>query len=96
VAAARALEVSQANGVVSQFGKNQDAAMGALGLEEVQLAMRQDLLQRVRELAVQAGSTSLTPTARKGIATNCVAPTTNCSASPTPRMRQATICSAAS
>ena len=69
VAAARALEVSQANGVVSQFGKNQDAAMGALGLEEVQLAHAQDLLQRVRELAVQAGSTSLTPTARKGIAT---------------------------
>ena len=69
VAAARALEVSQANDVVSQFGKNQDAAMGALGLEEVQLAHAQDLLQRVRELAVQAGSTSLTPTARKGIAT---------------------------
>ena len=69
MAAARALEVSQANDVVSQFGKNQDAAMGALGLEEVQLAHAQDLLQRVRELAVQAGSTSLTPTARKGIAT---------------------------
>ena len=69
VAASRALEVSQANDVVNQFARNQDSAMGMLGLEEVHLSHAEDLLQRVHELAVQAGSTSLTAAARKGIAT---------------------------
>jgi flagellar hook-associated protein 3 FlgL len=69
VAAARALEVSQAKEIVTQYGENQKAALGALGVEESHLAHAGDLLQRVRELAVQAGSTSLTPTARKAIAT---------------------------
>jgi flagellar hook-associated protein 3 FlgL len=69
VASARALEVSQANDVVTQFSKNQEIAMGILGQEEVHLAHAEDLLQRVHELAIQAGSTSLTATARKAIST---------------------------
>lgn len=69
VAAARALEVSQASDVVSQYSRNQAAATGALGLEEVHLSHAEDLLQRVHELALQAGSAIRTASARKGIAT---------------------------
>ena len=69
VAAARALEVTQASDVVAQFKRNQDVATSALGLEEVQLASVGDVLGRVRELAVQAGNTNLSSTSRKGIAT---------------------------
>lgn len=68
VAAARALEVTQASDVVSQFTQNQQTALGALGLEEAQLSSAEDVLQRVHELAVQAGNTSLTSVARKAIA----------------------------
>ena len=69
VAAARALEVTQASDVVAQFKQNQDAATSALGLEEAQLASVGEVLGRVRELAVQAGNTNLSTTSRKGIAT---------------------------
>ena len=69
VAAARAMEVSQSNDVVSQFARNQEAAKGELGLEESYLSHAEDLLQRVHELALQAGSAIHNSTARKGIAT---------------------------
>ena len=69
VAAARALEVTQAGDLVAQFKQNQDAATSALGLEEAQLASVGEVLGRVRELAVQAGNTNLSATSRKGIAT---------------------------
>jgi flagellar hook-associated protein 3 FlgL len=68
VAAARAMEVSQANDVVSQFARNQDTAIGVLGLEEAHLSHTEDLLLRVHQLALQAGSAIHSPTARKGIA----------------------------
>lgn len=69
VAAARALEVSQAAEVVAQFKRNQDSATAALALEEVQLESANDVLARVRELAIQAGNGTLSATARMGIAT---------------------------
>lgn len=67
VAAARALEVQQASDIVAQFKQNQSAATSALGLEEGQLTSATDVLARVRELTIQAGSTSLTATQRKAI-----------------------------
>lgn len=69
VAAARALELTQASDVVAQFKRNQDYAISALGLEETQLTSVGDVLARVRELAVQGGNTNLSASARKGIAT---------------------------
>ncbi|MDP2823752.1 MAG: flagellar hook-associated protein FlgL [Sulfuritalea sp.] len=60
VAAARALEVTQASDVLAQFTENHDNANSALGLEEAHLSSSVDLLARVRELAVQGGNTSLT------------------------------------
>lgn len=68
VAAARALEVTQSSDVIAQFTQNQGYATSALGLEESQLTSVGDVLGRVRELAVQAGNSTLAPTARKGIA----------------------------
>ena len=64
VAAARALETQQASDVVAQFKQNQDYATASLGLQEAQLTSAGELLSRLRELTVQAGSTSLTATAR--------------------------------
>ncbi len=69
VAAARALEVTQASDVAAQFKQNQNYANSALGLEEVHLGSAGDILARVRELAVQAGNTSLAASDRKAIAT---------------------------
>ena len=69
VAAARALEVTQASDVAAQFKQNQNYANSALGLEEVQLGSAGDILARVRELAVQAGNASLAASDRKAIAT---------------------------
>ena len=68
VAAARALEVTQASDVAAQFKQNQNYANSALGLEEVQLGSAGDILARVRELAVQAGNASLAASDRKAIA----------------------------
>lgn len=68
VAAARALETQQGADVVAQFRQNQDSATATLGLQEAQLTSAGELLSRLRELTVQAGSTSLSATARQGIA----------------------------
>ena len=68
VAAARALEVTQASDVAAQFKQNQAYANFAMGLEEVQLGSAGDILARVRELAVQGGNSSLSTTDRKAIA----------------------------
>jgi flagellar hook-associated protein 3 FlgL len=59
VAAARALEVTQASDVVAQFVQNQSNANSALEMEEAQLSSTTDLFARVRELAVQGGNASL-------------------------------------
>jgi hypothetical protein len=75
----------------AQFIKNQDYADGRPGSGRGAADAVPRTLGSVRELAVQAGSTSLTATARKGIATNCGHASTNCSASPTPRTAPATM-----
>lgn len=69
VAAARALEVSQANNVATQFDKSQEAATAALGLQDVQLGHAGELLQRVNEIAIQAGGVAGNPVGRKAAAT---------------------------
>lgn len=68
VAAAQALEVTQASDIVAQFTRNQGFSTSALGLEEAQLSSVGDVLARVRELAVQGGNTNLSASARKAIA----------------------------
>jgi flagellar hook-associated protein 3 FlgL len=69
VAAARALEVQQAKDIGSQFSTNHDNANTALGLEDGSLSAANDLLARVRELAVAAQGGALTAAGRKAIAT---------------------------
>ena len=68
VAAARALEVTQSDDVIKQLTLNQGSAKQSLGLEDGQLASVGDVLGRVRELAVQAGNTSLPTSSRNSIA----------------------------
>lgn len=60
VAAARALEMTQAQDLIQQYGANQIHASSALGLEESQLANASALLAQARQLAIQGGSGSLT------------------------------------
>jgi len=69
VAAARALEGTQSQDVNAQFKLNHNNANSALGLEEAQLSSSTDLLARVRELAVQAGNSSLANSDRRAITT---------------------------
>lgn len=68
VAAARALEISQSSETLTQLGKNQQAAQGSLAIEEASLSDAQDALQRARELAIQAGNTTLSSSARRASA----------------------------
>lgn len=68
VAAARALEVTQAREINSQYITNQDNAKTSLGLAESQLAAIGDLIQNVQQRAVQAGNTTLTASDRDSIA----------------------------
>lgn len=68
VAAARALEVTQSRDILTQFTTNQDNAMSALGLAEGQLESATEILQRVRELTIQASGPSLTAANRDSIA----------------------------
>ncbi|MFZ5511791.1 MAG: flagellar hook-associated protein FlgL [Pseudomonadota bacterium] len=67
VAAARALEVTQSQEINAQYGENQGAARDALALAENKLTGAGDLLQRVRQLAVQAGNAALTDKDRRSI-----------------------------
>jgi flagellar hook-associated protein 3 FlgL len=53
---AGALNLSQAIAATQQYQKNADTARGRLQLEESTLGSASDLLQRVRELAVQANN----------------------------------------
>ncbi len=68
VAAARALEVTQSRDIITQFTTNHGNANSALGLEEAQLSSSSDLIARVRELAVQAGNSTLSNSDRKALA----------------------------
>jgi flagellar hook-associated protein 3 FlgL len=68
VAAAQALQVQQAKDTNDQYATNLDSANSALSLEEGYLGNVGDIFGRLRELAVQAGDGTLTPTQRSGIA----------------------------
>ena len=59
VAAARALEVSQAKEINNTYGLTQGNARSTMGLVDGQLSSASDLLTRIRELAVQAGDAAL-------------------------------------
>ena len=58
-AAVEALELTQQLAGVEQHQRNIDRAASSLGLEEQTLGSMTEQLQRVRELAVQAGNSSL-------------------------------------
>jgi flagellar hook-associated protein 3 FlgL len=68
VAAARILQLDQATAETAQFQKNIKGAQTSLELEDTQLDSVTNLLQRVRELTVQAGDGALSRTDREGIA----------------------------
>ncbi|WP_404440922.1 flagellar hook-associated protein FlgL [Stutzerimonas chloritidismutans] len=68
VASVRLLQLEQQQNVLSQYNSNLTAAKSSLTQEEVTLNSVNTVLQRVRELAVQAGNGALDPQDRKSIA----------------------------
>jgi flagellar hook-associated protein 3 len=68
VAAARAMEVSQSISTNEQYRANQKSAENSLALEESTLGQVENLLQRARELAVDAGNGAYDNTNRGYIA----------------------------
>ncbi len=69
VAAARALEVTQAKDITSQYSSNQDTANATLSLADSNLSSATDLLVRVKQLAIQGANGALTTTDRLSIST---------------------------
>ena len=69
VAAAQLYELNRTQSQVDQFNNNSAAATGRLQLEEQALADSGTVLQRVRELVVQANNASLTDSDRQSIVT---------------------------
>jgi flagellar hook-associated protein 3 FlgL len=67
VAAARILKLDQELSRVSTYERNVDLADNRLSQEENALASSVDVLQRIRELTVQAGNGSLSPNDRRSI-----------------------------
>lgn len=67
-AAAQVLDLEQARQTIGQYQKNADAARGRLSLEEGTLAGMDDVLQRLRELAVQGSNDTQTAASRAFIA----------------------------
>lgn len=68
VAAARILKLNQEKAQIDQYQRNVDLAENRLQQEESTLGDMNDLLERVRELTVQAGNGSLTQADRQSIA----------------------------
>ncbi len=68
VASVRLLQLEQQQNVLSQYNSNLTAAKNSLTQEEVTLNSVNTVLQRVRELAVQAGNGGLSAEDRKSIA----------------------------
>lgn len=68
VASVRLLQLEQQQNVLTQYKDNLSAANNSLTQEEVSLNSVNTILQRVRELAVQAGNGALSQTDRKSIA----------------------------
>jgi flagellin-like hook-associated protein FlgL len=69
VAAARALEVTQAQATNTQFATNRQNAKDSLNQEESTLQTVTGLLQDIQTMTVQAGDGTLTDTDRKSLAT---------------------------
>jgi flagellar hook-associated protein 3 FlgL len=69
VAAARLYELARTQSQLEQFGRNATAAQGRLQLEEQALADSGTVLQRVRELVVQANNATLSDSDRQSIVT---------------------------
>lgn len=70
VAAARAVEVQQYVDINGQFDSNLKTAASSLDMEDTMLGSASDLIGQIRDLAIQAGNTSLTATARQSIGTS--------------------------
>lgn len=68
VASVRLLQLEQQQNVLVQYGENLTAAKNGLTQEEVTLNSANTILQRVRELAVQAGNGALSSQDRSSIA----------------------------
>ncbi len=68
VAAAQAMTVQQQQDINTQFSTNIDYATSALSYEEVQLGSVVDIFGRLKELTIQAGNTTLTPSQRSAVA----------------------------
>lgn len=66
--AARVLDIKQQIATVEQYGRNADLAKTQLALEENALVGVENILQRVRELAIQANNDSLNVDNRQAIA----------------------------
>lgn len=69
VAAAQILDITEDLGLVDQYQRNANLASGQLAQEESTLGSVGNLIQRVRELVVQANNASQSPETRRGIAT---------------------------
>lgn len=69
VAAAQVLEVSQSKAINAQYQDAQTTAKNNLGMIDGKLSGVNDLLGRIRELGVQAGSASLSTSDRQSIVT---------------------------
>lgn len=69
VAAVQILDITEDLALVDQYQRNSNLAEGQIALEETVLADVGNLLQRVRELVVQANNASQGPEARQSIAT---------------------------
>ena len=67
-AAVRVLDLNEAEKRITQYQRNADAAVARLDQEESALTGIEDLLQRVRELAVQGASDSVGAEGRQAIA----------------------------
>ncbi len=68
VASVRLLQLEQQQNVLTQYNDNLTAAKNSLSQEEVTLNSVNTILQRVRELAVQAGNGALSQSDRQSIA----------------------------
>lgn len=73
VAAVQILDITEDLGLVDQYQKNSNLAEGQLALEETVLDHVGNVLQRVRELVVQANNASQSPETRASIATEVTA-----------------------
>lgn len=69
IAAAQAVNLSQAASINTQYSTNRSHAMASLGLVETALVDISENLQNIRKIAVQAGNTTLTDSDRKILAT---------------------------